>query len=177
MGPAARDVIGEGVGEQGGETVHAGHARHGARFGRERVHHGVQHGRCAERRAGGQQDLHVEIDREGVELGALQPLHHGRHQPVQRHAFRPRLDGGRGDFGDAADAVIGGHDDGDRGGVAQRVQRVEETTDRAVHAQHLVVHLPRVGAEVVADDVGGRERDREQVSLRAGPQPHRLHPV
>ena len=33
--------------------------------------------------AGGEQDLHVEIDREGVELGALQPLHHGGHQPVE----------------------------------------------------------------------------------------------
>ena len=53
------------------------------------------------------------------------------------------------------------------------LERRHERPEPTIDAQHLVVDLTRVGSERVADGVGGRQRDRQQVGHRVGRR--RLH--
>ena len=81
------------------------------------------------------------------------------------------------DFGKRRDPVITRERKNDPGRIAQFVQRVHERPQRPIEPEDLIVDLPGIRPEAVADIIGGRERDRENIGLRTFSQIQALQPL
>ena len=152
------------LGEQLREPIHTCHAGRAAERHRQRVQRGIRvHLGGLERVAVDEHQVPVDPDHRRVEVGRRHAGADRAQRLGQRHALRARLHARRRELGERADAMVRRERNRDRRRVAQLEQRIEQRTDGAVDAQHLVVNLPGVGPEAMANHVGRGQRQREQI--------------
>ena len=70
-------------------------------------------------------------------------------------------------IGQRRNAVVGGERDPDVGQADLMAEKIDEVGELAVEIERHLLHLRRIGADLVAKNVVGREADRKQIGGRA----------